>query len=115
MVGRGARDPWRYGKTDGDAAQRREVAAELIHFIHEPVRDSATRASASSKKFYSWYLVRPLPEPFKQELVPVDSTGEVVTRLLAAPRGAAPAQLEQPSARDDEILLDQLRWVYGGG
>jgi tRNA-dihydrouridine synthase B len=125
MVGRGAQgNPWAVREiTDGDAAQpdREEVAAELIHFIHETVRELGEhRASGFLKKFYSWYLGHGrFPKPFKQELVQLDSTGEVVTRLLAAAPGAGEraAQLEADlPARDDEILLDQLPIsVYGGG
>jgi tRNA-dihydrouridine synthase B len=125
MVGRGAQgNPWAVREiTDGDGAQpgREEVAAELIHFIHETVRELGEhRASGFLKKFYSWYLGHGrFPKPFKQELVQLDSTGEVVTRLLAAAPGAGEraAQLEADlPARDDEILLDQLPIsVYGGG
>jgi hypothetical protein len=109
--------------TDGDGAQpaREEVAAELIHFIQETVRElGERRASGFLKKFYSWYLGHGrFPKPFKQELVQLESTGEVVTRLLAAAPGAGElaAQLEaELPARDDEVLLDRLPIsVYGGG
>jgi tRNA-dihydrouridine synthase B len=125
MIGRGAQgNPWAVREvTDGDGAQpgREEVAAELIHFIHETVRElGERRASGFLKKFYSWYLGHGrFPKQFKQELVQLDSTGEVVTRLLAAAPGAGAlaAQLEADlPARDDEILLDRLPIsVYGGG
>jgi nifR3 family TIM-barrel protein len=125
MVGRGAQgNPWAVREiTHGDGVQpaREEVAAELIHFIHETVRElGEDRASGFLKKFYSWYLGHGrVPKPFKQELVQLDSTGEVVTRLLAAAPGAGEraAQLEADiPARNDEILLDQLPIsVYGGG
>src|SRR2546423_21476 len=117
-------NPWAVREIpDGDGARpaREEVAAELIHFIHETVRELGEhRASGFLKKFYSWYLGHGrFPKPFKQELVQLDSTGEVVTRLLAAAPGAgeraALLEAELP-ARDDEILLDQLPIsVYGGG
>src|SRR5437588_3053827 len=125
MVGRGAQgNPWAVREiTDGDGAQpaREEVAAELIHFIHETVRElGERRAFGFLKKFYSWYLGHGrFPKPFKQELVQRESAGEVVTRLVAAAPGAAAvgAQLQaELPAREDEILLDRLPIsLYGGG
>jgi tRNA-dihydrouridine synthase B len=125
MVGRGAQgNPWALREMlDGDGTQpsREEVAAELILFIRETVRElGERRASGFLKKFYGWYLGRGrFPRPFKQELVQLDSTEEVVTRLLAAAPGAAEiverleAELPDPS---DEILLDQMPIsIYGGG
>ena len=125
MVGRGAQgNPWALREMlDGDGTQpsREEVAAELILFIRETVRElGERRASGFLKKFYGWYLGRGrFPRPFKQELVQLDSTEEVVTRLLAAAAGAAEiverleAELPDPS---DEILLDQMPIsIYGGG
>jgi tRNA-dihydrouridine synthase B len=125
MVGRGVQgNPWALREMlDGDGTQpsREEVAAELILFIRETVRElGERRASGFLKKFYGWYLGRGrFPRPFKQELVQLDSTEEVVTRLLAAAPGAAEiverleAELPDPS---DEILLDQMPIsIYGGG
>jgi hypothetical protein len=108
---------------DGDAAAptREEVAAELILFIRETVRElGERRASGFLKKFYGWYLGRGrFPRPFKQELVQLETTEEVVTRLLAAAPGSAEiverleAELPDPA---DEILLDQMPIsIYGGG
>ena len=50
---------------------REEVAAELILFIRETVRElGERRGSGFLKKFYGWYLGRGrFPKPFKQELV----------------------------------------------
>ena len=78
------------------------------------------RASGFLKKFYGWYLGRGrFPKPFKQELVQLESTEEVVTRLFAAAPGAAElveqleAELPDPA---DEILLDSMPIsIYGGG
>ena len=123
MIGRGAQgNPWAVREvTDGDGAQpaREEVAAELIHFIHETVRElGERRASGFLKKFYSWYLGHGrFPKQFKQELVQLESTGEVVTRLLAAAPGAA-AVLEELEANvpESELLLEGMPIsVYGGG
>src|SRR5207253_3649054 len=95
MVGRGAQgNPWALREiVDGDAAEptREEVAAELIVFVRETVRELGEhRAAGFLKEFYGWYLGRGrFPRPFKQELVQLESTGEVVTRLLAAAPAAA--------------------------
>jgi nifR3 family TIM-barrel protein len=125
MVGRGAQgNPWALREiVDGDAAEptREEVAAELIMFIRETVREiGEQRAAGFLKKFYGWYLGRGrFPRPFKQELVQLETTDEVVTRLYAAAPGAAEivarleAELPDP---EDEILLDQMPIsIYGGG
>src|SRR5690349_24908268 len=125
MVGRAAQgNPWALSEIlDGGEGEpsREEVAAELILFVRETVRElGERRASGFLKKFYGWYLGRGrFPKPFKQELVVLDSTEEVVTRLLAAAPGAAEVlerlEAEVPQA-EDEILLDQLPIsIYGGG
>jgi tRNA-dihydrouridine synthase B len=125
MVGRGAQgNPWllrEIARGDRDDPTREEVAAELILFVRETVRElGERRGSGFLKKFYGWYLGRGrFPKPFKQELVQLDSTEEVVTRLLAAAPGAAAIvdrlEAELPPA-EDEILLDQLPIsLYGGG
>jgi tRNA-dihydrouridine synthase B len=125
MVGRGAQgNPWAIREIVlGDGAQptREEVAAELILFIRETVRElGERRASGFLKKFYAWYLGHGrFPKPFKNELVQLSCTEEVVTRLLAAAPGAAEilerleADLPDP---EDEILLEGMPIsIYGGG
>jgi tRNA-dihydrouridine synthase B len=125
MVGRGAQgNPWALREiVDGDDAEpsREQVAAELILFIRETVRElGERRASGFLKKFYGWYLGRGrFPRPFKQELVQLERTDEVVMRLFAAAPGAAEiverleAELPDPA---DEILLDSMPIsIYGGG
>jgi tRNA-dihydrouridine synthase B len=125
MVGRAAQgNPWVLREiADGDDAPpiREEVAAELILFVRETARELGERRAASFlKKFYGWYLGHGrFPRPFKQELVRLDSTEDVVTRLLAAAPGAAEiverleAELPDPA---DEIVLDAMPIsVYGGG
>jgi nifR3 family TIM-barrel protein len=125
MVGRGAQgNPWVLREIAvGEPAEpsREEVAAELILFVRETVRElGERRASGFLKKFYGWYLGRGrFPKPFKQELVQLQTTEEVVTRLLAAAPGSAELverlEAELPPA-DDEVLLDQLPIsIYGGG
>jgi tRNA-dihydrouridine synthase B len=125
MVGRGAQgNPWALREiVFGDAAppSREEVAAELIYFVRETVRElGERRASSFLKKFYGWYLgYGRFPRPFKNEIVQLSSTGEVVTRVLAAAPGAAELldRLEAGAPdRGDEILLDRLPIsIYGGG
>jgi tRNA-dihydrouridine synthase B len=125
MVGRGAQgNPWALREiVDGDTAEPscEEVAAELILFIRETVRElGERRASGFLKKFYGWYLGRGrFPRPFKQELVQLETTEEVVTRLFAVAPAAAEiverleSELPDPS---DEILLDSMPIsIYGGG
>jgi tRNA-dihydrouridine synthase B len=125
MVARGAQgNPWAlYEIANGVAAAppREEVAAELIVFVRETVRELGERRAAGFlKKFYGWYLGHGrFPKPFKQELVQLRTTEEVVTRLLAAAPGAAElverleAELPRP---EDETLLDRLPIsLYGGG
>jgi nifR3 family TIM-barrel protein len=125
MVGRGAQgNPWAVREiVFGDAAQpsREEVAAELIHFIRETVRElGERRASSFLKKFYAWYLGHGrFPKPFKNELVQLDSTDDVITRLLAAAPGAGDLleQLEAalPDPADDVLLEGMPISIYGGG
>ena len=76
------------------------------------------RASGFLKKFYSWYLGHGrFPRPFKQELVQLDSTDDVVMRLLAAAPGAAEVleRLEAENAPGDEVMLELPISIYGGG
>ena len=125
MVARGAQgNPWALREiVEGESfcPSREEVAAELVVFIREAVRELGEhRAVGFLKKFYSWYLGHGrFPKPFKQELVQLQTTEEVVTRLFAAAPGAAPLaerlEAELP-ATEDEVLLDRLPIsVYGGG
>ena len=125
MVARGAQgNPWALREImEGESFRptREEVAAELVVFIREAVRElREQRAVGFLKKFYGWYLGQGrFPKPFKQELVQLPTTEEVVTRLFVAAPGAAPlvAQLEAelPDAAD-ETVLDRLPIsVYGGG
>jgi tRNA-dihydrouridine synthase B len=125
MVARGAQgNPWALREMiEGDSFRptREEVAAELVVFIREAVRElGEQRAVGFLKKFYGWYLGHGrFPKPFKQELVQLKTTDEVVTRLFAAAPGAAPLveQLEaELPAAEDETVLDRLPIsVYGGG
>jgi tRNA-dihydrouridine synthase B len=125
MVARGAQgNPWALREiVEGDGAEpsRVEVAAELIVFVREAVRElGEQRASGFLKKFYGWYLGHGrFPKPFKQELVQLRSTDDVVTRLFAAAPGAAElverldAKLPDP---EQDVVLEELPIsVYGGG
>jgi tRNA-dihydrouridine synthase B len=123
MVGRAAQgNPWALREiAEGVTAEptRDEVAAELILFVRETVRElGERRASGFLKKFYGWYLGHGrFPRPFKQELVQLDSTDEVVTRLLVAAPGAAEIleRLEAETPAADEVTLDLPISIYGGG
>jgi len=123
MVGRGAQgNPWALREiVDGDAEEptREEVAAELVLFIRETVRElGGRRASGFLKKFYGWYLGQGrFPKPFKQELLRLDSVEEVERRLLAAAPGAI-ALLERLEAEippGEEMTLELPVSIYGGG
>jgi nifR3 family TIM-barrel protein len=124
MVGRAAQgNPWALAEILGEEREptREEVAAELILFMRETVRElGAERATGFLKKFYGWYLGRGrFPRPFKQELVTLATLDEVEARLLAAAPGARfvlqRLEAEQPDAQD-EVLLDSLPIsIYGGG
>src|SRR5438128_1273889 len=125
MVARGAQgNPWALREMiEGEAFSptREEVAAELIVFIREAVRElGEQRAVGFLKKFYAWYLGHGrFPKPFKQELVQLHTTDEVVTRLFAAAPGARELverlEAEWPDPAD-EILLDSMPIsIYGGG
>jgi tRNA-dihydrouridine synthase B len=125
MVARGAQgNPWalrEIAEGEGFRPTREEVVAELVVFIREAVRElGEQRAVGFLKKFYGWYLGHGrFPKPFKQELVQLRTTDEVVTRLFAAAPDAAPLvdrlEAELPAV-EDEVLLDRLPIsVYGGG
>jgi nifR3 family TIM-barrel protein len=123
MVGRAAQgNPWALREMiDGEAAEpaREEIAAELILFVRETVRELGEhRASGFLKKFYGWYLGHGrFPKPFVQELVRLPTTDEVVTRLLAAAPGAAELveRLEAETVPGDEVTLELPISIYGGG
>ena len=123
MVGRGAQgNPWALREiVDGDTTEptREEVVAELVLFIRETVRElGERRASGFLKKFYAWYLGRGrFPRPFKQELVVLDNTEEVVRRLLIAAPGALPLidRLEAEIPLGDEVTLALPISAFGGG
>jgi nifR3 family TIM-barrel protein len=124
MVGRGAQgNPWLLRELlDEDAPQppREEVAAELILFIRDTVRElGERRAVGFLKKFYGWYLGHGrFPKAFKNELLQLPTIAEVEQRLLIAAPGAAELleRLELEHAPEDEILLAGLPIsVYGGG
>ena len=122
MVGRAAQgNPWALRQIMGDDSEpsREEVAAELILFIRETVRElGERRATGFLKKFYGWYLGRGrFPRPFKQELVQLETLDEVERRLLAAAPGArfVLERLEDELPQGDEVLLDLPISIYGGG
>jgi tRNA-dihydrouridine synthase B len=123
MVGRAAQgNPWALREMiDGEASEptREEIAAELIVFVRETVRELGEhRASGFLKKFYGWYLGHGrFPKPFVQELVRLRSTDEVVMRLLAAaPRAAELVErLEAETVPGDEVTLELPISIYGGG
>jgi tRNA-dihydrouridine synthase B len=124
MVGRAAQgNPWALREIMGDDSEpsREEVAAELLLFMRETVRELGDhRATGFLKKFYGWYLGRGrFPRPFKQELVQLGTLAEVEARLLDVAPGARfvlERLLREVPDPADEILLDSLPIsIYGGG
>jgi nifR3 family TIM-barrel protein len=123
MVGRGAQgNPWALREIlSGDRTEptREEVAAELVLFVRETVRElGERRASGFLKKFYGWYLGRGrFPKPFKQELMRLESTQEVEQRLFIAAPGARARvhELEAEVPPGDEFTLELPISIYGGG
>jgi nifR3 family TIM-barrel protein len=123
MVGRAAQgNPWALAEIMGEPGEpgREEVAAELLLFMRETVRElGEQRATGFLKKFYGWYLGRGrFPRAFKQELVTASTIEDVELRLLAAAPGAGTvlARLEAGLPAADEVLLDRLPIsIYGGG
>src|SRR5262249_26330336 len=123
MVGRGAQgNPWALREiVDGDAPEpsREEVAAELVVFVRETVRElGERRATGFLKKFYGWYLGRGrFPKEVKHELLQLDSTEEVERRLLAAAPSAFELveRLEGEVPTGSEMTLELPVSIYGGG
>ena len=122
MVGRAAQgNPWALRQIMGDDADpsREEVAAELVLFIRETVRElGERRATGFLKKFYGWYLGRGrFPRPFKQELVQLATLEEIEQRLFAAAPGArfVLERLQDELPQGDEVLLELPISIYGGG
>jgi tRNA-dihydrouridine synthase len=123
MVGRGAQGhPWSLREIvddDGVSPTREEVAAELVLFVRETVRElGERRASGFLKKFYGWYLGGGrFPKEFKQELLQLDSPTEVERRLLAAAPGAYEIveRLEAEIPSGGEVTLELPVSIYGGG
>jgi tRNA-dihydrouridine synthase B len=123
MVGRGAQgNPWALREiVDGDTSEptREEVAAELVLFVRETVRElGERRANGFLKKFYGWYLGRGrFPKPFKQELLQLESIEEIERRLFAAAPGARVIveRLEAEIPSGEEMTLELPVSIYGGG
>ena len=123
MVGRAAQgNPWALEEiVDGEGRQpsREEVVAELVVFLREAVRElGERRASGFLKKFYGWYLGHGrFPREFKQQLVVLESTDEVETRLFAAAPGAIDLveRLEAELPRGEAVTLELPISIYGGG
>jgi nifR3 family TIM-barrel protein len=124
MVGRAAQgNPWVLAEIMSEAGAVQpscdDVAGELLFFMGEAVRELGERRAAGFlKKFYGWYLGGGrFPKPFKQELVQLQTTGEVEERLVEEAPGAAGVaeRLREECAGLDELLLPLPISAYGGG
>jgi tRNA-dihydrouridine synthase len=123
MVGRVAQgNPWAVGEIAGmvdGTPTREEVVAELLHFMRDTVAEMGEqRATGFLKKFYGWYLGRGrFPKPFANELVRLETIGQVEERLLtAAPRAQEVlARLEAELPAVEHVVLDLPVSIYAGG
>jgi len=123
MVGRAAQgNPWALREIlddDGPDPSREEVAAELILFMRETVRElGERRATGFLKKFYGWYLGRGrFPRAFKAELTQLPELADVERRLFEEAPGArfVLARLEAELPAAEEVTLDLPISIYGGG
>jgi nifR3 family TIM-barrel protein len=122
MVGRAAQgNPWALRQIlDGpeQVPDPDEVAAELILFVRETVRElGERRATGFLKKFYGWYLRGRFRRQLVQELVRLQTTGEVIERLLEEAPGAAFVlqRLESELPVGQEVTLELPISAYGGG
>jgi tRNA-dihydrouridine synthase len=122
MVGRAAQgNPWVLQEiADGDAPapSQAEVAAELVHFVRETARElGERRASGFLKKFYGWYLRGHFHKRLVQELVRLQTTEEIVRRVLAEAPGARELvdRLEAELPSGEELTLALPISAYGGG
>jgi tRNA-dihydrouridine synthase B len=123
MVARAAQgNPWLLREiATGDACQpqREEVAAELVAFVRDTVRElGERRACGFLKKFYGWYLRRArFPKSLVQELVRLPSSDSVVRRLLEEAPGAEAlaAEIEGERPPGDGVALALPISAYGGG
>src|SRR5439155_16381881 len=122
MVGRAAQgNPWvlrEIAEGGREQPSREEVAAELVLFVRETARElGERRASGFLKKFYGWYLRRHFHKQLVQELVRLQTTEEIVRRLLAEAPGAREllSRLEAELPRGEELTLALPISAYGGG
>ena len=88
--------------------------------MSDPLSRLITRAAYGATQLprVAWYLGHGrFPKPFKNELVQLYSTEEVVTRLLAAAPGAADLLAElEADVPESELLLEGMPIsLYGGG
>ena len=122
MVGRAVQgNPWLLREIAGDSREqpsRTEVAAELVLFVRETARELGERRAAGFlKKFYGWYLRRYFHKQLVQELVRLQTTEEIVRRLLVEAPGADElvSRLESELPRGEELTLELPISAFGGG
>jgi tRNA-dihydrouridine synthase B len=122
MVGRAVQgNPWLLREIAGGGREQpsqTEVAAELVLFVRETTRElGERRASGFLKKFYGWYLRRYFHKQLVQELVQLQTTEEIVRRLLVEAPGADElvSQLEAELPRGEELTLALPISAFGGG
>jgi hypothetical protein len=101
-----------------DEPTREEVAAELVLFVRETVRElGERRASGFLKKFYGWYLGRAASRRSSSR----SSSSSTRPRGRAATAAAAPGafeiveRLEAGIPSGAELTLELPVSIYGGG
>ena len=127
MIGRGAQgNPWLLRELvegQAESPSNEAVAAELIRFVREVVRElGERRAIPFLRKFHAWYLRRGrFSRQLRQELSQLESQAELEAAILAAAPGAASLLAAQEAelaalgdGRDDVELALPIS-IYGGG
>jgi nifR3 family TIM-barrel protein len=127
MVGRAAQgNPWLLGELagrDGGEPSQDEVAAELVRFVRETVRELGEhRGIPFLRKFHGWYLRRgAFPRTLRQDLSQAHTVAEVEALLYAAAPGARAraaameAELAALGDGSDDVELGLPISIYGGG
>ena len=127
MIGRAAQgNPWLLRELAEGREERPtndEVAAELVRYIREVVRElGERRAVPFLRKFHAWYLRRgAFPRTLRQELSTYESVAELEAALFAAAPGAAmlvarwDAELAALGDVEDDVELGLPISIFGGG
>jgi nifR3 family TIM-barrel protein len=109
MIGRAAQgNPWLLSEIlNGEMPEpsQTEIAAELVHFMREVMRElGERRAQSFLKKFYGWYLRRGrFPRQLRRELVDAETLSAAERLLFAAAPGAEMLVAELEATISDAV------------